>query len=112
MTSHGTRLSATAFALFALLGGPAPSGAAEDWPCWRGPHRDGISREAGLLQNWPADGPRVLWRAELSGGFSSVAVAKGLLYTHTAKDKKEEVVVCLDAVTGQEVWRYRYPCDY
>src|SRR5262249_39844825 len=107
-----TRLSATAFALFALLGWPATPAPAQDWPCWRGPHRDGASRETGLLKVWPADGPRVLWRAELSGGFSSVAVAKGSLYTHTAKDRKEEIVVCFDAATGKEVWRYRYPCDY
>jgi outer membrane protein assembly factor BamB len=86
--------------------------AAGDWPCWRGRHFDGISRETGLLKKWPEKGPRVLWRAKLSGGFSSVAVVGGRLYTLTAKDKKEEVVVCLDAASGKEVWQYRYPCDY
>jgi outer membrane protein assembly factor BamB len=84
----------------------------EDWPCWRGPRADGISRETGLLKTWPKEGPRVLWQAQLSGGYSAVAVAQGRLYTHTAKDKKEEIVVCLDAATGTDVWRYRYPCDY
>jgi outer membrane protein assembly factor BamB len=84
----------------------------EDWPCWRGPHADGISRETGLRNTWPKEGPRVLWKAELSGGYSAIAAARGRLYTHTAKNKKEEIVVCLDAVTGKDVWRYRYPCDY
>jgi outer membrane protein assembly factor BamB len=111
MAWHATRLS-LAVCCFVLLLGPATPAAAEDWPCWRGPQRDGVSRETGLLKKWPAEGPPVLWRAELSGGFSSVAVAKGLLYTHTAKDKKEEIVVCLDAVSGKEVWRYAYPADY
>jgi outer membrane protein assembly factor BamB len=85
---------------------------AGDWPCWRGRHFDGVSREAGLLKKWPEGGPRLLWRAELSGGFSTVAVAGGRLYTLTAKDKKEEIVLCLDAASGKELWRYRYPCDY
>jgi outer membrane protein assembly factor BamB len=89
-------------------GGPA---LAEDWPCWRGPRHDGISRETGLLTAWPKDGPRQLWKAELSGGFSAVVVADGRLYTQT-KEKNQEIVVCLDAATGRDLWRYRYDCDY
>ena len=88
---------------------PLPAG---DWPHWRGPHFDGVSRETGLLKEWPQGGPRVLWKVKLSGGYSSVAVAAGRLYTHTAKDKKEECVLCLDAASGKELWRHTYPCDY
>src|SRR6516165_1759766 len=66
---------------------------AGDWPCWRGPHFDGVSRETGLLKEWPEGGPRVLWKVGLSGGYSSVTVADGRLYTHTAKNKKEEIVL-------------------
>jgi len=84
---------------------------AEDWPCWRGPRGDGISRETGLLKEWPADGLKQLWKADLSGGFSSVAVVDGRLFTQT-KEKDQEVVVCLDASTGKDLWRYRYDCDY
>jgi outer membrane protein assembly factor BamB len=84
---------------------------AEDWPCWRGPRRDGIARETGLLKKWPQSGPRQLWRAELSGGFSSVAVADGRVFTQT-KQKNQEAVVCLDAATGKDIWRYHYDCDY
>ena len=61
---------------------PVPAG---DWPHWRGPHFDGVSRETSLLKQWPEGGPRVLWKVELSGGYSSVAVAGGRLYTHTAR---------------------------
>jgi outer membrane protein assembly factor BamB len=83
----------------------------DDWPCWRGPHGDGIARETGLLQEWPAQGPKQLWNADLSGGFSSVVVADGRMFTQT-KGVNEEVVVCLDVATGNDLWRYRYPCDY
>ena len=54
--------------------GPLPAG---DWPHWRGPYFDGVSRETGLLKEWPDGGPRVLWKVKLSGGYSSVAVAGG-----------------------------------
>jgi outer membrane protein assembly factor BamB len=84
---------------------------AEDWPCWRGPHSDGISRETGLLKEWPAGGLKQLWKTDLSGGFSSVVVVEGRLFTLT-KEKNQEVVVCLDAATGKDLWRYRYDCDY
>jgi outer membrane protein assembly factor BamB len=94
--------------LVAFADGPA---LAEDWPCWRGPHHDGISRETGLLTQWPKDGPRQLWKVDLSGGFSSVVVADGKLFTQT-KEKNQEVVVCLDPATGRDLWRYRYYCDY
>jgi outer membrane protein assembly factor BamB len=84
---------------------------ADDWPRWRGPRQDGISQETGLLKKWPKDGPRQLWKTDLSGGFSAVVVAGGRLFTQT-KEKNQEVVVCLEAATGKELWRYRYDCDY
>ncbi len=84
---------------------------AEDWPCWRGPHHDGISRETGLLKQWPKDGPKQLWKVSLSGGFSSIVVDKGKLLTQT-KEGNQEIVVCLEPATGKELWRYKYECDY
>ena len=42
--------------------------AADDWPQWRGPRRDGISHETGLLADWPKDGPKLLWRVDDIGG--------------------------------------------
>ncbi|HEV3261312.1 MAG TPA: PQQ-binding-like beta-propeller repeat protein [Gemmataceae bacterium] len=88
----------------------APVGAA-DWPCWRGPHHDGISRETGLLKSWPASGPRVLWKTDLTGGYSSVVVAGGRLFTQT-KDQKEDLVLCVDALTGKKLWEARHAADY
>lgn len=84
---------------------------AEDWPRWRGPRQDGISLETGLLKEWPENGPRQLWSVPLSGGFSSMAVADGRLFTQTKKEN-QEIVLCLDAATGKELWRYAYDCDY
>jgi crotonobetainyl-CoA:carnitine CoA-transferase CaiB-like acyl-CoA transferase len=47
----------------------------------------------------------------LTGGYSVPAVAGGRLYVPT-EDRKEEIVLCLDAGTGSQVWEFRYPCDY
>lgn len=84
---------------------------ADDWPNWRGPHGDGISRETNLAKSWPAGGPKVLWKMDLTGGYSSVVVASGRLFTQT-KDKNQDLVVCINAQTGEKLWEYRHDCDY
>ncbi len=88
-----------------------PAARAEDWPNWRGPYHDGISRETGLNASWPEQGPKVLWKVDVAGGYSSVAVAGGRLFTQ-AKTKNEETVLCFDAATGKLLWEFHYPCDY
>jgi outer membrane protein assembly factor BamB len=106
-----------------LLTIPSTPTCSNDWPQWRGPNRDGVSPESGLLTNWPPEGPRVLWRKPLDGGFSSLAVAEGRLYTMVQEaplDRADaadsspihEAVVCWDAATGDELWRFRYPNQY
>src|SRR5262245_3865343 len=82
-----------------------------DWPQWRGPNRDGLSQETGLLSSWPEKGPKQLWEAKAGAGYSSVAVAGGRAYC-LLQDQKDEAVVCWDAQSGQELWRFPYPCDY
>jgi outer membrane protein assembly factor BamB len=90
-----------------------------DWPQWRGPNRDGLSLAAGLLAAWPADGPRAVWKTHIGRGFSSLAIAGGRLYTMdeepptVAAEKSSpvpsrEAVVCLDAKTGKQIWRFSY----
>ena len=53
-----------------------------DWPGWRGPNRDGKSPDTGLLKQWPAGGPKLLWEVnDIGKGFSTVAVTGGTVYT-------------------------------
>src|SRR3569832_2133755 len=55
--------------------------ASNDWPQWRGPNRDNVSTETGLLKQWPKGGPPLAWEAkDLGAGFSSVSVANGHIY--------------------------------
>jgi outer membrane protein assembly factor BamB len=86
-------------------------GPTDDWPQWRGRRRDGVSAEDDLLTAWPAEGPPVLWRAKAGGGFSSLAVAGGRVYT-LFQDGDNETAVCWDADTGDEQWRFAYPTRY
>ena len=77
---------------------------AADWPQWRGPNRDGLSAETGLLASWPAGGPRVLWRATgLGEGYSSMSVAGGRVYTQ-GQSGAQEFVIAFDVKTGARVW--------
>ena len=82
-----------------------------DWPQWRGPNRDGVSGETGLLTEWPAGGPNLLWEAACGPGYSSFGkVGKRVLTM--MQDGADEAVVCWNADTGQEFWRFHYACSY
>jgi outer membrane protein assembly factor BamB len=83
-----------------------------EWPQWRGPRRDGVSTETGLLTSWPEGGLKVLWQADCGEGYSALAIAGGRAFTLWRDGgQKKEVVVCWDAATGAEQWRHDYPCD-
>jgi len=84
--------------------------AASDWPQWRGPNRDGVSGETGLLQQWPAGGPKLLWSSHqvnrkkgVGVGYSSVVVAGGKIFTLGDRDRFCNVFA-LDETTGRELW--------
>jgi outer membrane protein assembly factor BamB len=80
---------------------------AHDWPQWRGPNRDGVSKETGLLKRWPEGGPKLLWAAKGIGrGYSSVAVASGRIFTVSDRNR-DCVVIALDEATGKELWATR-----
>jgi len=102
-------LSLAALSLAALsLVASAPAGASAqtggDWPQWRGANRDGLSKETGLLRQWPEAGPPLAWKAGGAGrGYSSVALAGGRLYTMGLRGDRE-FVVAFDAATGKELW--------
>lgn len=80
-----------------------PSGPG-DWPQWRGPNRNGVSPETGLVREWPQEGPKVLWQVDNVGvGYSSMAVKDGLLITQGDLDGVEHVI-CLRVADGSLVW--------
>ena len=75
-----------------------------NWPQWRGPNRDGISKETGLLKQWPAEGPALVWKASGAGrGYSSFSISNGKLYTMGLRGDRE-FVVAFDIATGKEAW--------
>ena len=79
---------------------PAP----KEWSQWRGPSRDGISEETGLLQEWPKSGPPLAWRSNgVGNGYSSFSTSGGRLYTLGAR-AGVEYVIALDRATGKKVW--------
>jgi outer membrane protein assembly factor BamB len=77
---------------------------AADWPQWRGPARDDVSKETGLLKAWPKDGPKLLWTFDGAGiGYSGPAIAGDYLYTLGA-DEKDDLAIALDVRSGNKVW--------
>jgi outer membrane protein assembly factor BamB len=83
---------------------------ADDWPQWRGPDRNGISRETKWLEGWPEKAPpKAAWRATVGKGHSALSIAKGRAYT-MGWDGEQDTVFCFDAATGQVLWKQSYPC--
>jgi outer membrane protein assembly factor BamB len=86
-----------------LLGG-AVLGAGADWPQWQGPDRTRVSNETGLLKEWPAGGPRLIWTAKgLGSGFGSMAVAGDRVFLQGMRGRSS-VVIALNRADGREVW--------
>lgn len=84
---------------------------AEDWPQWRGPSRDGVWRETGILETFPREGLMVRWRVPAGNGYSSPVVAQGRIYLHDYHQGKERVF-CWEETTGKELWTFAYDCVY
>ncbi len=100
----------------------------DDWPQWRGPERDGVWRETGIVGTLPAE-PVYRWRAPVGGGFAGPAVAEGRVFVLdriVAKGQGEPVnqwdvkdpveggerILCLDQPSGDVLWQHQYPCRY
>lgn len=91
----------------AIFSPPDPTAHGDDWPQWRGPHRDGISAETGMLTSWGESGPKLVWTAELpGGGYSTPSVADGKLFVLVDKEN-EEFAVAVDVKTGEIAWKSR-----
>ncbi len=79
------------------------------WPGFRGPHRDGITRESLDVTNWPSAGAPVLWRSAVGQGISSFAISRGRAYT-LGNSNGTDTLWCLNAINGTAVWRHDYAC--
>src|SRR3954463_10901047 len=78
---------------------------AADWPQWRGPKRDGISQEKGLLKEWPKEGPRLVWQAkEIGSGYSTPSVVGDRIYLLSNEGTDKEFVLALSAKDGKKAW--------
>ena len=85
---------------------------AGDWPQWRGPNRDGVCTETGLLKEWPQGGPELLWKTGgLGRGYATVSIADGKIFTmgdrRAEEGKMAQFVIALDLSTRKELWATR-----
>jgi outer membrane protein assembly factor BamB len=104
-----------AFASIALQS----SGVADDWPQWRGPSRDGVWREEGIVTELPAGKLPRRWTAKIASGYSGPTVADGRVFvTDRVSEEMQtgegdsERVLCFDAQSGQSLWTYSYDAPY
>jgi outer membrane protein assembly factor BamB len=91
-----------------FLGSSGLAASAADWPQWRGPQRNGVSPETGLLKEWPKAGPKLLWQvADIDYGYSTPSVAGDRIYLLSNRGKTDEFVQSLSVHNGKQVWSTR-----
>ncbi len=89
---------------FALLALFVSVSMAADWPQWRGPGRDGISTETGLLSSWPSGGPKLVWKAQgLGEGYSTMTISQGRIFTQGQRGDTQ-YIMSFDAANGKKLW--------
>lgn len=81
-----------------------------DWPCYRGPQRNGISPETGWNWQWSSNGPAVRWHASVGKGFSSFTLVSNRVVT-LGNTNETDTVFCFAADTGALLWKHSYPCE-
>lgn len=102
------RASALAALAWVLHVTPTP---AQDWPQFLGPTRNGVSTETGLLDKFPATGPKTLWELKTGPGYAAPSITgEQLILFHRTNDY--EIIQSLHATTGQPGWLYTYPSHY
>ena len=85
-------------------------GSVGDWPDWRGPDRNGVSREKGLLDKWSLSGQNLAWKAPYGGRSTPVILGDHLYLENTAGSgaNEQERLMCFNADTGKLLWEYRF----
>jgi outer membrane protein assembly factor BamB len=111
-TSTVLRLSTVLLAVCAVISARCLS--ADEWPQWRGPNRDGVWLETGIVERFPGPQLELKWRAPVSNGYSGPTVADGRVYVtdRVTKPSARERVLCFDAMSGKPVWTHEYECRY
>ena len=109
---HSTR-RIIGLALFAWLAASAGS-LGDEWPQWRGPNRDGVWREVGLVEKFADKELKVRWRQPIGSGYSGPTVADGRVYVtdRVVEPKQIERVHCFDWKSGEPQWSHSYDCAY
>jgi outer membrane protein assembly factor BamB len=111
MTSRILTTIAAICLLFSAVSVTRPANMAastSDWPQWRGPKRDGISQESGLLKQWPKDGPKLLWQVnDIGDGYSTPAVVRTRIYLMSNRGLENEFVQALSTEDGKPIWTTR-----
>jgi outer membrane protein assembly factor BamB len=105
------RLSTILFVFCLTAAAPAQqTGSAGDWPDWRGPDRDGISREKGLPEKWSLDGQGLAWKAPYGGRSTPVILGDHLYLENTSgiRETEQERLMCFNADTGKVLWEYKF----
>jgi outer membrane protein assembly factor BamB len=87
---------------------------ADDWPQWRGPERDGVWRESGTITEFSSNKMKPDWSTPVGAGYSGPTVIGDRVYLTSYLEEPEQVeqVHCVDRLTGKEIWKYAYPCEY
>ncbi len=102
-----------AAAALCLTAGLAPS-RGDEWPQWRGPNRDGVWAESGIIEEFDSSTIKLRWSVTISSGYSGPTVAQGRVYVTDRVVEPEEVerVHCFDWRTGKSIWSHSYDCRY
>ena len=100
--------------MLAVALGSACGALADDWPQWRGPGRDGVWKETGLIEKFSSDRLAPKWRSSIGSGYSGPTVAGGRVYVmdRQTDPKPVERVLCFDAADGRLLWTHAYDCSY
>ena len=103
--ANSTRLRP--IAILAILGILSHIVTADEWYRWRGPDRNGISKETGWSDKWPENGPAISWHASVGTGYSSIVVSDGRAFT-IGNENDRDTVYCLNSETGETIWMHSY----
>lgn len=87
---------------------------ADDWPQWRGPNRDGVWHETGVVESFASSQLEPTWSVEIGSGYTGPTVADGRVYVMDRQrtPKQTERVLCFHAATGEPAWTHEYACPY